>query len=77
MICTKYFFTIFLLIEACVSQENLFTSEHLKLGLVMPFQVDAVAGEDIFLRMTDTVANQEKCLFHRNGAIDESAPKDK
>lgn len=77
MIFAKYLFLIFLLIELCAGEENLFTNGRLKSGLVLPYQVDAVAGEDVFLRLTDTAPNQEKCLFHRNGAIDVSAPKDK
>lgn len=61
----------------CLGQEDLFTNERIKLGLVLPYQVDALTGEDVFLRMTDTVSNQEKCLFHKNGAMDVSAPVDK
>lgn len=73
----EYFLCIFLLIKVCLCQENLFTNERIKSGLVLPFQVDALTGEDVFLRMTDTVPNQEKCIFHKNGAMDVSAPVDK
>lgn len=77
MLSAKDLFSIFLVIGVCAAQEDLFTNERLKLGLVLPYQVDALVGEDVFLRMTDTVSNQEKCLFHKNGGTDMSAPKDK
>lgn len=77
MISVNYLFAIFILVEACVGQEDFFTNDHIRLGLVFPFQVDAVVGEDVFLRLTDTVPNQQKCLFHRNGGTDVMAPKDK
>lgn len=73
----KYFCATLVLIKVCVGDEDLFTNERLRLGLVLPYQVDAVAGEDVFLRMTNTVPNQEKCMFHKNGAMDVSAPKAK
>lgn len=73
----EFVLIICLVIEVCAANVDLFTKDRLRLGLVLPYQVDAVVGEDIFLRITDTVPNQEKCLFHRNGAIDASAPKDK
>lgn len=77
MISVKYLFAIFILVGTCAGQEDFFTNEQIRLGLILPFQVDAVVGEDVFLRLTDTVPNQQKCLFHRNGGADLMAPKDK
>lgn len=77
MILAKYFISFFLCFELCVAQEDFFTNERIKSGLVLPFQVDAVVGEDIFIKITDPVPNQDHCFFHRNGGIDASAPNDK
>lgn len=71
------FLIIILAFDVCLSQENLFTNERIQLGLVQPIRVDALAGEDVFLRLMETLPDQEKCLFHRNGAIDVSAPTNK
>lgn len=67
------------LIISCysLSDQNYFSSHGIMRGLGFPSQIDAIVGEDIFLKITEPVSKQTKCVFRRTGSSDTTPPKNK
>lgn len=59
-------------------RDNFFQDDRTWRGLMFPSEVNVTVGEDIFLRLEDSLADQTECLFRKTGDTDSlAAPKNK
>lgn len=63
--------TLFVLVaSSCRCDENFLTRSDVTNGQVFPATVNVYAGETVFIRIVQTVADQEHCTVRRPGGQD-------
>lgn len=68
----KYFFSL-IIATCCVALircQNFFTRSDVTDGLSLPYDVQLISGEDLFIRITRPVPGQTKCEFRLPGDVD-------
>lgn len=49
---------------------NYIRNENIINGFIFPSKIDAVVGEEIYLKIVYPVANQDECLYRKSGGED-------
>lgn len=69
---------LFLIFFGCILSTNCDDSYFHRLdiveGAIFPASVNAIVGDDIYIRLTHTVENQEHCMYRKPGGNDTNIP---
>lgn len=68
----KYFISL-IIASWCLASircQNYFTRSDVTEGLSLPYEVQLISGEDLFIRITRPVPGQTKCEFRSPGDVD-------
>lgn len=58
------------------NSENYFKNNNVMKGLIFPTEIDAVVGEEVYIKLLEPVADQTQCFYRMtgDGDVDVSKP---
>lgn len=71
--CVTISFLIYLMLnDVCCANDviNYLSNKNIINGLVFPREINAVVGEEIYLKIVEPVANQHECHYRKTGEKD-------